>query len=177
MNLAQFLATNSAVQSEILGDPLVSGLGVCGIPPKWRATVMESVTTNPGPVWCDIRAAESSRDETPGDSIPPFSSQATVVGWVMHNIQTTPTELVRMAADMTESTPGWSQVSTESAGLGPDAASSYMFGTLDSPYGPLVSNIQNIGLIGPARSMFLVQLVVTATAEWKDDVVGVRLYR
>lgn len=162
MNLIQYLDGHPEVEWTVLDDPL-GEWAVAGIPPEWRQTAMESVTGNPGPVWVDLGGAVSASHD---EADPPFASQATVVGWELHRWPTTLIELVTLAAGITEEVPGWTSRESELSQPDPGLVSLRMAGALESPYGPLVSNIQNVAVELDRGCVKLIQLAVTTTSDW-----------
>ncbi|GAB2664105.1 hypothetical protein GCM10027169_28110 [Gordonia jinhuaensis] len=164
MNLIDHLAGTPTASWRVLDNPLAYGFTVTGIPREWRQTVMASVTGNPGPAWVDVdtvRTSEARGDAT--SEVPPFASHATLIGWELADARLISVELVGMAAEMTEATPGWSRRASELKHYDHQAVSLPLGGELASPYGTLTSNVDSVVIPQTGDTLLLLQLAVTTT--------------
>lgn len=127
--------------------------------------------------WLDSAAVDeiASSIGNDGDAIEPaFVSSAILMGWTISGLHDSTARVGALASEITEDVHGWTARDQLSVRLGDGAFSIRLLGTMESPFGPLVSNIHNIVFSSGDFDTTLIQLAVTATQDWSsvaDDIV------
>jgi hypothetical protein len=157
-----------------LSDPLEFGYHPVGLPHAWRRIRADMAAGQPAAMWLDSTAVGNltSTDEVTQDD---FVSSAIVMGWMAAGMSTSIARLAALAADVTRSTPGWTPRDQRSGGLPFDGFSVQLFGTVASPFGPLVSNSHTIACPVGDGNAVVIQLAVTAVQDWADAADGLVL--
>lgn len=162
MNLAEALAGHPETVALPVDDPLALGFDVVGLPPGWRRTRHELVSGTPAACWLD---ATSFADQKPDSSEKSFVSSALLLAWQIRGLDRSASAIADLACGMTEDVPGWCQRSRDTASLPDGGILVVMCGSLESPFGTVVSNVHNAVIGGGASGHTLVQLVVSATGD------------
>lgn len=171
MNLLDAIDNNPAGTVESVADPLEFGYRPYGLPATWRRIRARIAGGQPAATWLDSDAV--NRDTQLGadgesSNMPEFVSSAVVMAWAIGGMSNSPARLAAQIGEITQDTPGWSSRGQSAEVLSGQGFSIHMLGTLESPFGPLVSNVHNVACpIGDGK-VIVVQLAVNSTQAWAE---------
>ena len=181
MSLFEMLSATSGVDLAVLADPLEFGYRPVGLPRLWKRTAADLVGGQPAATWLDSSAVEADRisglhEDAAGD-ISGFVSSVIVMAWTISGMSNSPARLATLVSEVTESSTGWSARDRIGESLPGQGFSIHLLGTLESPFGQLISNAHNVVCpIGEGVTV-VVQLAVTATQEWAATADAIVLTR
>ncbi len=121
-------------------------------------------------LWLDAAEAEQQADLDPSER---FVSNALATAWRIADLPVPAEHLLEFAAAMTSGVAGWELRDREIDTV--NECGSTLLGTLDSPFGPLVSNSHAVIQTQSDGSYVLSQLAVTALPHHGDTLDAIRL--
>lgn len=163
MNLATVLLDEPSAAQTPIEDPLSLGFQVSGLPAEWRRAAADLIDGTPGITWIDSTSLHDATQET---ATSPFVSTTVLMAWKLDGLNRSPLEIGALTCALTEQVPGWIARSTHTEMTG-GGAGIHLLGTLDSPFGPLISNVHNLVLPARGGGDLLCQLSVNAVAAWR----------
>ena len=154
----------------LVDDFATTGLLVGGLPDEWRRVRRDAEIVTVSELWLDVAEAEQQADLDPAER---FVSNALATAWHLADLPVPEEDLLQFAEAMTSGVAGWTLRRQETDPI--NACGSAFRGTLDSPFGPLVSNSHTVIQTLPDGSYVLAQLAVTALPRHGDSLDAVRL--
>lgn len=154
----------------LVEDFATTGLVVDGLPDGWRRVRRDAEIVTVSELWLDVAEAEQQADLDPAER---FVSNALATAWHLVDLPVPVEHLLEFAEAMTSGVAGW-----ELRGREPDTVNEWgstLRGTLESPFGPLVSNSHAVIQTQPDGSYVLSQLAVTALPHHGDTLDAIRL--
>ncbi|WP_299575282.1 hypothetical protein [uncultured Williamsia sp.] len=154
----------------LFDDFATTGLVVDGLPDGWRKVRRDAEIVTVSDLWIDVAEAEQQADRDPAER---FVSNALATAWHLADLPVPAEHLLEFAEAMTTGVTGWHLRHREVDPI--NECGSTLCGTLDSPFGPLVSNSHAVIQQKPDGSYVLAQLAVTALPHHGDALDAVRL--
>ena len=154
----------------LVDDFAATGLVVDGLPEGWRKVRRDAEIVTVSDLWLDVAEAEQQADLDPAER---FVSNALATAWRLADLPVPAAHLLEFAEAMTTGVTGW-----QLRGRDDDAVNecgSTLRGTLESPFGRLVSNSHAVIQTQPDGSYVLAQLAVTALPHHGDTLDSIRL--
>lgn len=147
-----------------------TGLAVAGLPDGWRKVRRDADLVTVSDLWLSKREAELQESLAPSER---FVSNAMATAWRLTDLPVPAEHLVQFAEAMTLGVPGW-----ELRERVIDSRNDHgvvLLGTLESPFGPLVSNAHSVVLPVGDDQYVLAQLAVTARLDHDINLDALRL--
>ncbi|GAA2053285.1 hypothetical protein [Williamsia deligens] len=154
----------------LVDDFGTTGLVIDGLPDGWRKVRRDAEIVTVSDLWLDVAEAEKQAELDPADR---FVSNALATAWHLANLPVPAEHLLEFAEAMTSGVTGWTLRARDTDQV--NSCGSTLRGTLDSPFGPLVSNSHAVILTQPDGSYVLAQLAVTALPQHGESLDRVRL--
>ncbi|MEH3155429.1 MAG: hypothetical protein PGN29_08795 [Gordonia paraffinivorans] len=154
----------------LVADFATTGFVVDGLPDGWRKVRRDAEIVTVSDLWLDVAEAERQADLDPAER---FVSNALATAWRLADLPVPAEHLLEFAEAMTSGVTGWHLRGREADLV--NECGSTLRGTLDSPFGQLVSNSHAVIETQPDGSCVLAQLAVTALPHHGDTLDAIRL--
>lgn len=154
----------------LVDDFATTGLVVDGLPDGWRKVRRDAEIVTVSDLWLDVAEAEQQAHLDPAER---FVSNALATAWRLADLPVPAAHLLEFAEAMTAGVTGWQLRGRHIDAI--NECGSALRGTLDSPFGQLISNSHAVIQTQPDGSYVLAQLAVTALAHHGDTLDVVRL--
>ncbi|MBT0566090.1 hypothetical protein [Williamsia sp. CHRR-6] len=174
MNLADMLAASPDAACDPITNPMSLGYVIVDLPPEWRKTRANAIGDTPAVSWIDGSHVAPNPDDVGGTGL--FVSVAVLIGWRLQNLKASLNETAELFARMTQDVPGWARRTRQDELAMPQSVSIRLLGTLESPYGPLISNSHSIVTRSGSTELTAIQLSVTATRRWEAAADQIRCH-